>query len=609
MMAGCEKLMVDLFAGGGGASLGMDMALRRPVDIAINHNPESVAIHAANHPGTRHYVQNIYQVHPLDATGGRPVGVLWASPDCTHFSKAKGDVPKCRGRRELAWTVVNWIRYTRPELVGIENVEEFLTWGPLDGEGRPIKAQAGETFRRWIAAIRREGYSVDWRILKACDYGAPTIRRRLFIVARRDRKPVKWPEPTHGPGRERPWRTAAECIDWSIPVPSIFERKKPLVENTLKRIAEGLRRFVIETDQPFIVNPDRASWLLQANTGVIGRPADWPLSTICLTGSHQQLAEARLMSFIQHVQHGGRGRAGVMPADEPLRTITANPKGGGMALVAANLIHYYGTRLGERPRCGALDEPFRTATAVGNRFGLMSACLTKVNHTPSNSFNFRGQSLSLPLPTITQKHGFGLAVAYLSHFYGTMQDGRLELPMKTVTSCGLHSGLAAAFLTKYYGTGWAETLALPMSTATRRLKLGLTTAFLTKYYGNGTCHSLDEPLGTLTTKERYGLVTVSHVPLVWIEGEPYVIADIGLRMLTPRELARAQGYPDGYKFDPVVNGKPLSQKSQVGSIGNSVPPDLARAVIGENSDALDAPEEIRPQADHPLLVSLEEAAA
>lgn len=667
-------LIVDLFAGGGGASLGLEMALGRPVDVAVNHNPEAVAIHTANHPGTRHFVQNIHQVHPLDATGGRPVDILWASPDCKHFSKAKGTKPKDRNIRELAWSVVPWIRYTQPRVVFVENVEEFLTWGPLDQDGQPIKSRSGETFQRWVRAIKAEGYSLDWRLLRACDYGAPTIRRRLFIIARRDRRPINWPEPTHGPGRPpvggllrsdgsaitvgppssdfgetrqrlQPWATAADCIDWSIPAPSIFDRPKPLAENTLKRIAEGLRRYVIEAKKPFIVSPDQAAWLLQANTGVIGRAADWPMSTICQTGSHQQLVEAALSPFIQHVQHGGLGRGGVMPANEPLRTITAYPKGGGQALAVASLIHYYGAKNGQRPRCGDLVEPFRTATAAGNRFGLATAFLAKTNHTAHYYNCFRGQGFGQPLQTITQTHGFSLVSAalapfvvgaggpryggkpvvvdkpfgtmtsenhkalvaaslqtvglqslsianqgfaiYLSHFNGTFQDGGIALPMKTVTAGGFHAGLAAAFLTKYYGTAWAEPVDVPFSTVTGRPKLALTSAFLTKYYSKGGLQALTEPLGTLTTVERFGLVLVHQTPLVWVEGEPYVIADIGLRMLTPRELARAQGFPDGYEFTPVFKGKPLIQKAQVAAIGNSVPPAFSYSLVRANLDALD----------------------
>ncbi len=477
-------LIVDLFAGGGGASLGMEMALGRAVDVAVNHNPEAVAIHELNHPGTRHFVQNICQIHPLDATGAQPVDVLWASPDCKHFSKAKGTAPKARNIRELAWAVVHWVRYTNPKLVIIENVEEFQGWGPIDGEGKPIKEKAGETFKRWLAALERLGYRADFRRLRACDYGAPTIRRRLFIVARRDGRAVAWPEAGHGPGQPLPYRTAAECIDWSIPVPSIFGRKRPLVENTLKRIAEGLRRYVLEAEAPFIVAPDDAAFLIKSNHTADyyqcfrGQGLDEPLQTVTQSPGFSLVKAHLVAPFIQHMQHGGLGCCGVMPGNEPLRTVTDYPKGGGMALVTA----------------------------------------------------------------------------YLAHFYGTMQDGDITKPLKTVTS---------------------------------KNHIGVVAAFLTKYYGKSNCQALDEPLATVTTAERFGLMVVQ------IKGEPYVIADIGLRMLTPRELARAQGFPDGYKFDPVMGGRPLSQKAQVAAIGNSVPPPFAHALVKANMDALEYSEKPR----------------
>ena len=690
-------LIIDLFAGGGGASLGMEMALGRAVDLAVNHSPEAVAIHLANHPSTHHYIQSIYQVNPYKAVASRPVDVLWGSPDCKHFSKAKGTAPKDRNIRELGWALVPWIRASKPKLVCVENVEEFLTWGPLDSKGKPIKELAGTTFRRWVKAIEREGYRVDWRLLRACDYGAPTIRRRLFVVARRDRKPINWPEPTHGPDRAEPWRTAAECIDWSIPVPSIFGRKKPLAENTLKRIAEGLRRYVLQTSAPFIVElPENVfsdePWIIPAESGLVAPlsveiggndrqacplPMNRPFKTL-LTHEHKALAMGNLVPFIQHVQHGGNGKAGVMSAADPLRTITAYPKGGGMALVAANLVHYYGTKAGGRPRCGDLADPFRTATAAGNRFGLMAATLVQTGYgerpgqlprvlglakplgtvvagggkhalvasrlapflAGAGGPEFSGKPVMIdkPMGTLTAENHRALVTAYLSHFYGTMQDGCLVAPMKTITSGGQHSGLVsvflsqyygqsvgsaiydpvrtltrenksgliAAFLSKYYGTAFAEPLSRPMSTITSHEKLALTTAFLAKYYGKSTCHSLLEPVGTLTTKERYGLVTVRHIPLVWVEGQPYVIADIGLRMLTPRELARAQGFPDDYNFKPMVRGKRLTQKAQVAAIGNSVPPQFADALIRANLKALDyVPRPKRRRRETLFLAGLE----
>ena len=477
-----------------------------------------------------------------DATGGRPVDVLWASPDCKHFSKAKGTAPKERNIRELAWAVARWVRDTRPKLVCVENVEEFQTWGPLDGDGQPIKSRAGETFRRWVREIEREGYRVDWRLLRACDYGAPTIRRRLFVVARRDRKPVRWPEPTHGPGLARPFRTAAECIDWSIPVPSIFERKRPLAENTLRRIAAGLKRYVIEAENPFVIDPDQAAWILQANTGVVGRPADEPMSTVCQSGSHQQLATA----FLAKANHTAdyyqcfRGQG----MEEPLQTVTQSP---GFSLVAATMVQTgYGERPGQAPRVPHLDKPMGTVVAGGGKHALVSAFLSQYYGASV------GQDLQVPGPTLTVENKSGLVTAHLTHFYGSgAGEGDPGQPIKSITAGGLHAGLVYAFLTKHFG--------------------------------KSVCGGMDESFGTVTTKDRFGLVAV-HVG-----GTPYVIVDIGLRMLTPRELARAQGFPDGYVIAPIHNGKPLSQKAQVAAIGNSVPPQFSEAVISANRDALDAP--------------------
>lgn len=301
-------LVVDLFAGGGGASLGIALAIGRPVDVAINHDATAIAVHEANHPETAHLVSSVWDVDPLAATAGAPVDILWASPDCTHFSAAKGDVPRSQGIRSLAWVVVCWAKAVRPRVILLENVREFTTWGPLGQDRRPCKRRAGVTFRRWVEALERRGYVVDFRVLDSADYGAPTRRRRLFVVARCDGEAIAWPEPTHGPGRE-PWRTASECIDWSLPVPSIFGRKKPLAEKTLRRIAEGVRRYVFESAEPFLV----------------------------------------------HVNHGRDGWRGQALTD-PLTTVTASRRG--HALVAAWLVKHYGGVVGHE-----LERPVGTITA------------------------------------------------------------------------------------------------------------------------------------------------------------------------------------------------------------------------------------------------------
>ncbi|MFO0418681.1 MAG: DNA cytosine methyltransferase, partial [Planctomycetota bacterium] len=312
-----RELIVDSFAGGGGASLGISWALGRHPDVAINHDAEAIALHADNHPTTRHYREDVWQVDPVEATGGAPVGLMWLSPDCKHFSKAKGGAPVSPRVRGLAWVAVRWAKAVRPRVIVLENVEEFQTWGPLADDGRPCPARKGLTFRHFVGRLRGLGYVVEWRELRACDYGTPTIRKRLFLVARCDGQPIRWPVPTHGKGRPHVWRTAAECIDWSIPCPSIFARSRPLAENTLRRIAAGLRRYVIESPRPFIVQVQNAS------------SGDAPLSI-----------------------------------DAPMRTITAHPKGGGFALVAAFLAKHYGERSVGHVQGASLFDPMPTVTTV-----------------------------------------------------------------------------------------------------------------------------------------------------------------------------------------------------------------------------------------------------
>lgn len=279
-------LYIDNFAGGGGASTGIELGLGRPVDIAVNHDPEAVAMHDINHPHTRHYCESVWDVDPRAITGGRPVDLCWFSPDCKHFSKAKGGTPVSKKIRGLAWVALRYAATVRPRVIMLENVEEFVTWGPITRDGRPCPQNKGRTFASFVNALRRHGYQVDWRELRACDYGAPTIRKRLFLIARRDGLPIVWPEPTHGDPasaevktkRLKPWRTAAEVIDWSIPCPSIFNRARPLAENTLRRIARGLQRYVIEAQQPFIVG-NRAAWITECANGSSQRnmPANQPL--------------------------------------------------------------------------------------------------------------------------------------------------------------------------------------------------------------------------------------------------------------------------------------------------------------------------------------------
>lgn len=454
-----RELIIDSFAGGGGASTGIEWALGRSPDIAINHSPEAIAMHRLNHPNTRHYCENVWKVDPVEATGGRPVGLAWFSPDCTHFSKAKGAQPKSKKIRGLAWIVYHWAKTVRPRVICLENVEEFAGWGPLLEDGRPCPLRKGLTFRRWWRQLENLGYELDARELVACDYGAPTSRKRLFIIARRDGEPIRWPDETHGPGL-LPYRTAAECMDWSIPCPSIFDRKKSLAEATLRRIARGVMRYVVNARQPFLV---------------------------------------------MSLDHQSSGPSGGLsgPAD-PVTTITTKAR---HCLVAPTLINTRnGEREGQAPRVYDIQKPYPTVTAQGSQGALVAAFLAR-------------------------------------HYGGHENDGSdLRIPMHTVTAKDHHS-LVAAFLLKYYGTDQDP--------------------------------KLREPLHTITSKDRFGLVTV--------RGEPYRIADIGMRMLQPPELYKAQGFPPDVKLLG-------SKSSQVELCGNSVSPPVAAAIIRANMAELTAQE-------------------
>ena len=525
-----QGLIIDSFAGGGGASLGIEMALGRSPDIAINHNAEALAMHAANHPNTLHLSKNIWKVDPLDHVGRQKVALAWFSPDCKHFSKAKGGKPVSRNIRDLAWVVVLWAERVKPDVIMLENVEEFTTWGPLTEDDMPCPERKGQTFQLWCRRLKKLGYKVEWKFLRACDYGAPTIRKRLFLIARCDGKPIVWPAATHGPGL-LPFRTAADCIDWSLPCHSIFLDKvagravgvnRPLAAATMARIAKGVQRYVIEAAAPFIVGC--GGRMAQSPE----RPLTKPLQTITAKAD-----SCLVVPVVSYGQQGGSNRA----ADEPMHTITASRKDTNQ-LVAAHLQAYYGKGTGGQDRSADLDDPVKTVTTE-NRHAVVAAFLAQHNT------GVVGRGADQPLSTITQRGTQQAIVAtHMLHMKGAAQSSRgVGEPLATVTSQGTHHAEVRAFLMKYYGNE----------------KEG---------------HDLVEPMGTVTTKDRFGLVMV--------HGEPYQIVDIGMRMLAPRELFRAQGFPDSYKIDPEWNGKPLTKTSQVRMCGNSVSPVMARALVEAN---------------------------
>jgi len=420
------ELVVDSFAGGGGASTGIEAAINRPVDIAINHSPEAIAMHKANHPETRHFCENIWEVDPVEACAGRPVGLAWFSPDCRHFSRAKGTTPVKKEIRGLAWVVIRWAETVRPRIILLENVEEFATWGPVV-DGRPDPNRMGETFREWLGKLTSLGYSLEFKTLVAADYGTPTTRKRLFLIARRDGVGPAWPVPTHGAGRSAPWRPAAEIIDWSLPCPSIFERKRPLADATLKRIAVGIRRYILEAANPFVI----------------------PLT------------------------HQGDARANTVA--EPLRTVTAANRGE-LALVEPFIVRHghYSHRSGEGDtmRGQRLSAPLGTVCGTNDK-NLVLPIVTK------HYGGVVGHRVDRPIGTVTSVDHHALTAAFLTKFFGTSTGSDARSPLPTVTGRGQHIAEVRAFLLKYYGgdgkPDQQQDLFSPLHTVTSRARFGLVT--------------------------------------------------------------------------------------------------------------------------------------
>lgn len=527
-----RPIKLDLFCGGGGGSQGMYMATGQHPDVAVNHDPKAIAMHRANHPGTLHVCQDVWACPPQWAARGRKVAWLHGSPDCTHHSKAKGGPPnRDEKRRDLAWAIVKWARELLPNCISLENVEEFLSWGPCDRHGVPVKSQAGASFRSFVAALRRLGYAVQWRELRACDYGAPTIRKRLFLIARRDGRPIVWPAPTHGDpkseavcsGKLLPYRTAAECIDWSIPCPSIFDRKRPLAENTLKRIATGIKRYVLDAAQPFVVTYYGPK-----------KPGDFRGCGMDDLLGTQTTENRHALVTPYFVGAGGPVYAGKpAPADRPMNTLMTE-----------------------------------------NHTALVSAFLAK------HFTGVVGSDLRDPLATVTTVDHHSLVASSMVKMRGTNVGSPADAPLHTISAQGLHHGVVAAHIQRDFGNSVGQAADAPLGTVTAGGggKAGFVYSFLQKYYGQGGQHSSPgDPMHTIPTKDRMGLVTVT------IEGQPYVIADIGMRMLQPRELYRAQGFPDSYVIgDDPAQGLALTKAEQVRMCGNSVCPPILAALVRAN---------------------------
>lgn len=703
-----EEISVDLFAGGGGASCGYEIATGRNVDVAVNHDRDAVAMHEANHPQTRHLRSDVYEVDPYEVTLGRPVGLLWASPDCTYHSKARGGKPirhKSKKRRALAWVVKRWAGQVRPRVIMLENVEEFANWCPLvarrdkktgrvkrsdgtvapAGERTPVDEQElvpcerrlGRTFRQWVRDLEDLGYVVEWRELRACDYGAPTIRKRLFLIARCDGRPIVWPEPTHGVGKGlKPYRTAAECIDWSEPMLSIFATReearvwgrahkgkgtpvRPLAKNTMRRIARGVMRYVIENPEPYTVgvggragqSPERSlrqpyqTVTAKGDAAVVVpevRPPtweEWYAATRDHGGTWEEYAKLYGLDPEGGPDGGGAGGPVVAPhvtkfrsgsvghgIDEPLHTVTANSYrkrpggatplgiaapvlvpnmtnnaphsvaspvptvtgGGRNMLVSPYLVPRYGEREGQTPRTRSIEEPSPVVVPTGN--GAMLAAAYLATYYGGDDTDRRGAGLDAPLHTQPTENRHALVSAFLTQHNDGFYKGAgrsLQGPAGTVCASGSPQSLTAVHLLKNKDTSSAADAGDPLHTiAAGGTHHGLIASFLQKYYGEGVGQELGEPAHTIPTMDRFGLVTVQ------IEGEPYVIADIAMRMLQPRELYRAQGFPDSYVIDRGRKGKRLTKTAQVRMCGNSVCPPIAAALIRSQVPEMIARDEV-----------------
>lgn len=567
-----EWLIVDNFAGGGGASEGIRLAVGRAPDIAVNHNKDAITMHEANHPETLHLCEDVWRVDPVKATRGRPVWIAWFSPDCTHFSRAKGSKPVKKKIRGLAWVVVKWVKAVRPRVIFVENVREFQDWGPLiiatgsdgktlfDKDGSPLMVpdptRRGLTFRRWVGHLRNEGYTVEWRELDAADYGAPTHRKRLFLIARCDGESTTWPDATHG--REGsgliPFRTAAECIDWSIPCPSIFERKRPLKENTLKRIARGLKRFVIDAKEPFIVTCNHGDETFR------GQSVNEPMRTITAARD----AHGVVMPYIARIgQNGGNGDY-CSDTRKPLTTVTSKNE---HLLITPYIAGVGGRQAQVPPR--SVASTMSTITAKNDKV-LVAPTLIQTGYGERKGQAPRAPGLDKPLGTVVAggaKHA--LVSAFIAKHFGGVTGVPIERPLPTTTARGTQNQVVAAtFISNQNRIDRGTSVLEPLNTICSNNHAAEVRAFLIKYYGSGSngC-DLRAPLDTITSHDRFGIVT--------IRGEEYQIVDIGMRMLSPRELARAQGFEDSYKLTG-------TKTKQVERIGNSVCPVMAQVLVRAN---------------------------
>lgn len=541
------ELLVDNFAGGGGASTGIELATGYSVDIAINHDPEAIKMHKANHPNTKHYCENVWAVDPVKACNGHPVALAWFSPDCKHFSKAKGGKPKDKNIRGLAWVACRWAGLVRPRVIMLENVEEFKTWGPLGRRHHPIKAKQGKTFEKFVQQLTDLGYEVQFRELIAADYGAPTMRKRFFMIARCDGKPIVWPEPTHAPvdseevkaGLLKPYVGAYTQLDFSLPCPSIFDTSeeikekygiravRPLAPKTMERIARGLKKFVLDNPEPFIVPIGYGERKGQAPRV---HDIEKPLPTIVGSGKHY-LCEPTLAPYMgtNTTNHPGGN------CKDPIHTITT---GNQHCLIIPTLIQYHSETAQGEVRGQTIEDPIMTVDG-SNRYGLVTSFIQKYY---GGNYQGNGSDIKEPLHTITTLERNAMCAVNLIQMNNHCDGRDVKEPIPTITAGDGHFGEVRAFLIKYYG--------------------------------QGTGQDIKAPLDTVTAQDRFVLVTIN--------GVDYQIVDIGLRMLEPRELYGCQGFPDDYIIDHDYTGKTYPRSEQVRRCGNAVCPPIPAALVRAN---------------------------
>lgn len=652
-----DEIIVDNFAGGGGASTGIELATGRVVDIAVNHDPDAILMHKTNHPHTKHYQASVWDIDPEEACAGRQVGLAWFSPDCKHFSKAKGSKPVDKSIRGLAWITLRWAGTVRPRVIILENVEEFQTWGPLraardsntkrvlvsmagrhdrtkheqrtrvaePGEVVPIDKQLmepnpnkkGRTFKKFVRQLEALGYTVGWRELVAADYGAPTTRKRFFLIARCDGRPIVWPERTHAPrnseevssGKCKPWRSAAEIIDWSLPCPSIFDTReevkekygltaqRPLRPNTMRRVARGVDKFVIKSANPFLVVVNHAGDFRGQEMGA-------PLQTI--TAKHGYgVVDPVMAPLTMHNNENATGTA----ITEPINTITSSGAGGHQMLITPTLAAIGQTGGGDR--CRSVEEPTHTQVSKAEE---CVVCPTMIQYHTEQTERVRGQAVTRPIMTIDASNRYGIAAATLTKYYGNDRHGQgVEEPLHTVTAKD-REGITVASLTEYHGASIGQALEDPMPTTLSKPHQALQMAHMVKMKGTNLGGQAHEPVQTITAGgSHHGLVVTrvekvtpgtdlqrwpliraalneycdyhlkdDEVILFLIGGVWYFMADIGLRMLIPRELYRANGFPDDYIIDWDYMGNIYTKTKQTERCGNAVPPPFATALSRAN---------------------------